>query len=300
MTSISIPDLLTIIYVEVDDWYQAQGKKLLSGKPGAKPIFSDSEMMSLMIAQDFIPYAGETQFIAYMRANHLDMFPKLVDQSQFNRRSRHLSQLVERMRQDWLLRLSIHQPQYLLVDTKPIPVMGYKRSKRHIAFAGSAAYGHCAARNLNYFGYKLVMLTTLDGIPVVYDLVAANCDERAAAEVVLQRVHNCDILGDKGFIGQAWHRTIKEQTGNQVWTTKRLNQFVQNSPVFDNLLNQLRERIEGTFHCLQNSGRNIERLIAKTVHGLCTRVILKVTALVLKILLRRDFAIDVQSFSISH
>jgi len=118
--------------------------------------------------------------------------------------------------------------------------------------------------------------------------------------VVLQRVHNCDILGDKGFIGQAWHRTIKEHTGNRVWTTKRLNQFVQNSPVFDNLLNQLRERIEGTFHCLQNSGRNIERLIAKTVHGLCTRVILKVTALVLKILLRRDFAIDVQSFSISH
>jgi hypothetical protein len=300
MTSISIPDLLTIIYVEVDDWYQAQGKRLLKGKAGAKPIFSDSEMMSLMIAQDFIPYPGETQFIAYMRANHLEMFPKLVDQSQFNRRSRALSQLVERLRQDWVQRLAIHQPQYLLLDTKPIPVMGYKRSKHHSDFAGSAAYGRCAARNLNYFGYKLVMLTTLDSIPLLYDLVPANCDERAAAEVVLQRVHDCDILGDKGFIGQAWQKAIQEQTGNHIWTTKRTNQFAQNSPSFDALLNHLRERIEGTFHCLQNTGRNIERLIAKTVQGLCTRVILKVTALVLKILLRRDFAIDVQSFSISH
>src|SRR5258708_7922152 len=218
--------------------------------------------MSLMIAQDFIPYPGETQFIAYIRANHLDLFPKLVDQSQFNRRSRSLSPLVERMRQDWLQRLGIHQAQQLLLDTKPIPVMGYKRSKRHSDFAGSAAYGRCAARNLNYFGYKLVMLTTLEGVPVVYDLVAANLDERAAAEVVLQRVQDCDILGDKGFIGQAWQTTIHEQTGNRVWTRNRANQFAQNAPFFDRLLNHWRERIEGTFHCLQNTGRNIERLIA--------------------------------------
>jgi hypothetical protein len=300
MTSISISDLLTIIYVEVDDWYQAEGKQLLQGKAGAKPIFSDSEMMSLMIAQDYIPYPGETQFVAYIRANHLDLFPKLVDQSQFNRRSRYLGGLVERMRQDWLQRLAVHPPQSLLLDTKPIPVMGYKRSKRHSDFAGSAGYGRCVARNLNYFGYKLVMLTTLDGVPVIYDLVAANCEERAAAEVVLQRVQDCDVLGDKGFIGLAWQKTVQEQTGNHIWTSKRSNQFVQNAPAFDALLNHLRERIEGTFHCLQNTGRNIERLMAKTVAGLSTRIILKVTALVLKIILRRDFAIDVQSFSISH
>lgn len=300
MTSIDIPELLTIIYVEVDDWYQAEGQELLRGKPGAKPTFSDSEMMTLMLVQDYIPYPGETQFVAYIRANHLDLFPRLLDQSQFNRRARNLGRLVERMRQAWLKRLGVDEPQHLLLDTKPIPVMGYKRSKRHSDFAGSAGYGHCAARNLNYFGYKLVMLTTLEGIPVVYDLVAANWDERAAAEVVLQRVCDRDILGDKGFIGHDWQTAMRQQTGNQIWTSKRANQLAQNPPAFDRLLNHLRERIEGTFHRLQNTGRNIERLIAKTVHGLCTRIILKVTALVLKILLRRDFGIDVQSFSISH
>lgn len=77
MTSIDIPELLTIIYVEVDDWYQAEGQELLRGKPGAKPTFSDSEMMTLMLVQDYIPYPGETQFVAYIRANHLDLFPKL-------------------------------------------------------------------------------------------------------------------------------------------------------------------------------------------------------------------------------
>jgi len=61
MTSITISDLLTIIFVLVDDWYQEHRHKALAGKPGAKPDFSDSEVITLMLAQDYIPYPSETQ-----------------------------------------------------------------------------------------------------------------------------------------------------------------------------------------------------------------------------------------------
>ena len=298
MTSITIVELLTTMYVLVDDWYQAKGRQWLKGKPGVKPEFSDSEMLTLMLAQDFIPYPGETQYVGYIRANYGREFPKLVDQSQYNRRARNLRYLVEMLRRSWLGLLGVENPKQLLVDTKPIPVMGYKRSKSHSDFAGSAAYGYCAARNLNYFGYKLVMLTTLDGLPVVYDLVPANTDEREAAEVVLQRVKDCDIFGDKGFIGDEWQADVRQHTGNRVWTAKRANQALQNPPEFDRLLSSIREHIEGTFHRIQNTGRHVERLLAKTIHGLSTRIILKVTCLVLKQLLRRDFGIDVQSFQV--
>jgi hypothetical protein len=298
MTSIDMVSILTTIYVLVDDWYLSKGQALLRGKPGAKPVFSDSEMLTLMLAQDFIPYPGETQYVGYMRANYGQEFPKVVDQSQYNRRARGLRYMVEMLRREWLSLLGVEDPKQLLVDTKPVPVLGYKRSKSHSEFAGSAGYGHCAARNLNYFGYKLVMLTTLDGLPVVYDLVPANTDERDAADVVLQRVRDCDIFGDKGFLGDDWQAQVRQQTGNRLWTAKRANQTLQNPPEFDRLLNSIREHIEGTFHAIQNTGRNIERLLAKTVHGLSTRVILKVTCLVLKHLLRRHFAIDVQSFQL--
>ena len=297
-TSIDMVSLLTTIFVMVDDWYRSKGQALLSGKPGAKAVFSDSEMLTLMLAQDFIPYPGETQYVGFIRANYRAEFPKLVDQSQYNRRARSLRYLVEQLRCDWLSELGVTNPKQLLVDTKPVPVVGYKRGKAHSDFAGSAGYGHCAARKLNYFGYKLVMLTTVDGLPVIYDLVSANTDEREAAEVVLQRVTDCDIFGDKGFIGDDWQVEVHQQTGNRVWTMKRANQANQNLPEFDRLLGSIREHIEGTFHCIQNTGRNIERLLAKTLHGLCTRVILKVTCLVLKHLLRRRFAIDVQLFEL--
>lgn len=63
------------------------------------------------------------------------------------------------------------------------------------------------------------------------------------------------------------------------------------------MLNSVRERIEGVFHEIQNTGRNVERLLAKSRDGLMTRIICKVTSHLLRHLLRLKFGIDVQTFS---
>lgn len=298
MTSITMIDLFTIIFVLVDDWYQTEGIKLLRGKPGAKPEFTDSEVITLMLAQEYIPFPSETQYIGFIRANYLALFPRLVDQSQFNRRARALRLLVEQLRRYWLVQKGWHLHTRYLLDTKPVPVLGYKRQKEHSDFAGSANFGRCVSRNLKYFGYKLVAISTLNGIPIVYDLVPANTDERLAAEAVIDYFSFCDIFADKGFLGFKWQTRIFDQTNNLIWTPRRANQKVQNSPDLDRWLSKIRERIEGVFHEIQNTGRNIERFLAKTVLGLATRVIAKMTAHLLRHLLRIDFGINVQTFEV--
>jgi hypothetical protein len=299
MTSIDIETILTIIYVLVDDWYQSKGQQLLQGKVGRKPIFSDSEVITLMLAEDFIPYPGELQFLGYIRANHLALFPRLITQSQFNRRARGLRLLVEALRREWLVELGIEHVDHFLLDTKPVPVVGYKRSKKHSDFAGSAAYGYCSSRELHYFGYKLVMITTLNGLPVLYEMVPANIEERQAAETVLDRLANAHIFGDKGFLGEEWQCRINRQTGNCITTPKRVNQIIQHPDGFERLLNSVRERIEGVFHEIQNTGRHLEHLQAKTVVGLVTRVITKIASHLLRYLLRCRYGIDIQSFQCS-
>lgn len=296
MTSIDVETLLTIIYVLVDDWYQTKGQRYMQGKVGRKPTFSDSEVITLMIAQDYIPYPAERQFIGYMRANHLSLFPTLLSQSQFNRRSRQLRYLVEAMRRSWLTELNVLEDEYYLMDTKPIPVMGYKRNKSRSDFLESADYGYCVSRRLFYFGYKLVMITTLDGIPIVYDLVAANTDERQAIETLFEVLNGVTLIGDKGFIGKEWQAQVEDETNNIIWTPKRKNQHQQQDKQFENWLNQTRERIEGVFHELQNTGRFLERLLAKTIPGLATRLIAKVTAHLVRSRLQSEYQIDVQSF----
>jgi transposase len=297
MTSITFVNLMTIIYTLTDDWYKAHGVRLLTGKPGCKPEFTDSEVLSLLLVMDYLPFPGEGQFLAFLRANYLPLFPKLISQSQFNRRARALRLLLEALRRYWVVKLGATRETHFLLDTKPVPVVGYKRSKAHSQFAGSADYGVCPSRRLHYFGYKLVTLTTLAGLPVVYDLVPANADERDAAEAVVDCLAHAHIWADKGFLGEHWQANIREQTGNRVWTAKRVNQQDQNPKTFDALLNRIRERIESAFNEIQNTGRNIERLLTKTVVGLCTRVIAKMASHALKYLLRRDFGIDVQTFT---
>ena len=64
MTSIPLTDdLFLIVFVLVDEWYPATGKGLLKGEPGVKFVFTDSEVITLMLMQDFIPYPSETQYI---------------------------------------------------------------------------------------------------------------------------------------------------------------------------------------------------------------------------------------------
>ena len=86
---IDMVTLTTVIFVIVDDWYQEQGVKLLKGKCGANPQFSDSEILTLLLMMDVVPFPSERQFLAFIRANYLFLFPRLLDRSQFNRRARY-------------------------------------------------------------------------------------------------------------------------------------------------------------------------------------------------------------------
>ena len=50
------------------------------------------------------------------------------------------------------------------------------------------------------------------------------------------------------------------------------------------------------FHEIQNTGRNRERLLNKTVAGFATHMAAKISFHTLRLLLRRQFGIDVQTF----
>lgn len=291
-------DLLLVVYCLVDSWYQAKGAPLLGRTVGAKPTFSDSEMLTLMLAIDFFEFTSERRFVAFIRANYRTLFPELLDQSQYNRRARRLCALLEALRRAWATELGVQCEKHFLLDTTPVIAVGYRRDKSHSDFRGSADYGYCAARDLHYYGYKLVMVTTLDGTPYTFELVPANTDERDAADELLDRLPlDSTVWADKGFIDADWQAAWATQRLH-LWSPKRKNQKRQNPPEFDRLLNQVRERIEGTFDSLKEGGRSLERTLAHTVGGLCARVIAKVAGGTLHLYLERFFGIDTLTYTV--
>ena len=132
----------------------------------------------------------------------------------------------------------------------------------------------------------------------MYELVPANTDERQAAETILPYVQNATIIGDKGFIGEEWQEQMLEQTGNRLLTPKRRNQLMSLPSGVQKLVNSVRERIEGVFHEIQNTGRHLERLLARTRVGLVTRLIGKMASHLLRYILKQRFKIDIQTFQV--
>ncbi len=288
--------LITVVYFMVDNWYLAKGHKYLKGKLGRKPEFTDSEMITFMILKEFLQFSSERKFMGFMHGNYSDMFPDMVDQSQFNRRSRALRLIMEKLRCHFADELGTQLASLYVLDTEPIPVVGYKRSKKNSDFFGSAEYGYCASKKMHYWGYKCMMLVTADGTPVTFELVPANTDERDAAEEVLHAANPGSIaLGDKGFIDEERQEDWKKRYGVTLYTFKRKNQHEQNPFVVQQLLSKNRRQIETTFSSLDRV-EGLGAHGAKTVLGLATRTIAKIAAYTFRKYLLRFHGIDVLTF----
>ena len=52
MKSVSFEELATITYVLTDDWYQKEGKNLVRETVGQKPVFSNSEVLTLLLLME--------------------------------------------------------------------------------------------------------------------------------------------------------------------------------------------------------------------------------------------------------
>jgi len=293
---IDLETLITAIYFIVDEWYHTEGCKYLIGKVGKKPEFTDSELMTFVILKEFLQFRSERKFLGFMHGNYLEVFPDMVDQSQFNRRSRALRLILDKLRCHFAEELGVQLASLYIVDTEPVPVVGYKRSKKNSDFLGSAEYGYCVSKKLNYWGYKFVALVTADGIPVAFELVPANADERDAAEEVLHAANSGGVvLGDKGFIDEERQKDWEDRYGIYVYTFKRKNQHKRNPPVVQQLLKKNRSQIETTFSSLDRV-EGLEDQGAKTVLGLVTRTIAKVTAYTFRKYLLSFHGIDVLTF----
>jgi len=273
-----VETFLTALYTYVDDWYQTQGAALLAGKVGRKPDFSDSEVLTLALAQHWCGFAQEADWLRHVRQNYLTLFPRLLSQSEFNRRARNLCWLLNRLRRWVVQQLEVWAQAYRLTDGTPIHVRHWRRyGKGHLQLR-EAALGYCASKRETFYGYRLVVLTTLDGIITDWTLVSAATDEREAALDLLEEYRNLTVLGDKGFLDRFRQGLLTELSGNQLHTPKRKNQTEQNAPEWDATMNRLRRMIETTFGQAKEFF-SLEKPRARSWWGLLSRLIAKLTGL---------------------
>lgn len=149
-------DFCLVAYTLIDDlWDDLPGWV----KPrGAQSMCSNSELLTMLIVEECMGWEKETQALSQWEA-HRDLFPHLPDRTRFNRRRRRLSAALTLLRQRLLARLDSALDRQCVIDSMPVPVMGF-----HLVLGAASAahwrehgadYGRVATKKQTIFGYKL-------------------------------------------------------------------------------------------------------------------------------------------------
>lgn len=275
----NLKDFVIVTYVIIDDIYQKVTPTHIAKRCNINDsVLSDSEIITISIVGELLTIDSENAWFNFCKKNMQDLFPKLCDRSRFNRTRRNLHAVIEEIRKEVASLTELAAEPYRIIDSIPVPVCKFGRARFHKTFKGhGAAYGRCPAKKETYLGYKLHLLTTLDGLVTDFVLTPANVDDRAAVWELADSYNNITLLGDKGYTKSELCADLKHEKGIDLLPVQKNNSKVQLPKPVRQLIFKLRRRIETTASQLTQQ-LNIEQVLAKSFWGLQTRIKTKLLA----------------------
>ena len=203
--------LLTALYVLIDD-HVAPSR---TGR-GRRPELSDSELITLAVAQVLLGYNSERRWIRHLRSSPRwrAMFPYLPNQSGYHKRLKNAHPLVCQA----VLLLAEQCPSWFdgvwMTDATPVPCGASRETVKRSDLAGHASYGYCASHSRFYWGLKLYLVCAGDGMPLMWCLANPKLGERDVVSALLEHNHHLIrsgqiLLADKGFSGRAFQQATE-------------------------------------------------------------------------------------------
>lgn len=77
-----------------------------------------------------------------------------------------------------------------LVDSTPLPSAASRETVKRSDLAGHAGYGYCASHSRFFWGFRLYLITTPEGMPVIWGLAHPGLGERGVTQALLERDHH--------------------------------------------------------------------------------------------------------------
>lgn len=277
----SFTELCTYVYVVIDELYQAVIAPQ-DRRPGPRGACSESAIITLTLVAELTGQDEEGPFLAYVRRNHPTLFPLLPERSRYNRRRRGLIEVTNRLRiallQRLLRRLDTAERRLCLIDSLPVPVVGFAHARGSHRWYGAAAYGYNAAKKQTFYGFKLHLLATHGGLVLDFALVPANRVDGELTAQLLSETARLVVLGDKAYLNAPLQAHLARHQEVTLLTPQRTNQTLAPQPhPLTPFLSSLRQAIE-TLNAQLAGQFQIERNRAKSVPGLCARIQAKLTA----------------------
>lgn len=272
----NLDTLLIALYVLIDDHVITPAER----RPGRPKRLSDPELVCLAVAQVLLGARSEHHWLrlCYGRLGHL--FPYLPKQPGYHKRLKAAAPLICRATMVLATQCPSWADDLRMLDATPVPCGTSRQTALRSDLVGWANYGYCAAHSRWYWGLKLYLITTPEGMPVAWCLADPKIGEREIAADLLGHAREIGalrdrmvVLADKGLSGRDLERFAAEQVGVLLARPDRRDEKRR----YGNLAG-LRQRIEAIFDTVKDQ-LDLEGHGARTAAGVYVRVAQRILAL---------------------
>ncbi len=212
------------VYCLVVDIMQIIEKNCKFRQKGFPPKLTDAEVITIEICGEFFKLHEDIEIYNYFKRHYLAFFPNLPDRTTVVRQSANLWQ-AKFLCQSLLVTMAEQAADAVQsIDTVPLPVCTWTRGgRRDKRFSGIADYGHWAAKNLDYYGFKLGLRISRTRMITHFPVLAARPPDIDHLGALIEGFSRT-VPADKGFI---------DEYQQDLWLAEQLTQVV--TPVRKNM-----------------------------------------------------------------
>jgi|SRR5215211_2359795 len=267
-------ELLLEVFCLVDDELQALDLGRIRQR-GPMPTLSDAEVITIEIVGEFWKLNTDKDIFRHFRQYHGQEFPALarVHRTTFARQAANLMRYKQLIQQRLAEKLAGRDPVWL-TDSMPVHACQFARATFCRRFAGVAGYGYDHLIKRTFYGFRLHLRTTRDGVILGYELAPARANE-AAVLIESEPPEGSVGIGDRGYGGRPLREAMADRGVALLAPPRRKCDDKQGDRERAARLASVRYRIE-TVNGQQAERYEMKRTWARDVWHLCHRVARKI------------------------
>jgi hypothetical protein len=195
-------ELLLGVSCLIDDEIQALALPRLRRR-GPRPTLADSEVITIELVGESWGLDTDPALLRHFRRYHLAEFPALarVHRTTFARQAANLWRLKQLLQE----RLACGDPPWL-ADSLPVDACQFARATSCKRFYGLADYGYDHLRQRTFYGFRLHLRVSREGVILAYELAPARAADRAVPEE-LNPPPGSTGIGDRGH----WDPALRQR-----------------------------------------------------------------------------------------
>jgi len=210
---------------------------------GFPPALTDEEVITLEICGAYFKLQSDKDLFDYFHSHYRHFFPYLKDRSSFVRQAADLWQVKAAIWRVLVRQSGQQHAPVQVIDTLPLPVCTYTRSIRDRCFKTLADYGHCAAKKLDYYGFKLGLRVSPIGMITHFPLLNARAHDVNHTFALVEGFAGL-CPADKGFIDPFRQPLLFERYGVRIVTPVRKNMTEEHPRALGKFCSRIRKIVE--------------------------------------------------------